>query len=145
MEHSAVCPRCGAALPPEAGPRRGRRRVWCSQNCRRAAHAARANAEQGSQLIRVVEVPRSTPVLIKPLIVPRPMTSGEAAQRVLTDTDALSQVLRVLAARVRNGELPAGLAADARELARAIGTQTPTTRNDVSLVDQWLNEKYGRT
>ncbi len=140
-----MCPRCGAALPPEAGPRRGRRRVWCSQNCRRAAHAARANAEQGSQLIRVVEVPRSTPVLIKPLIVPRPMTSGEAAQRVLTDTDALSQVLRVLAARVRNGELPAGLAADARELARAIGTQTPTTRNDVSLVDQWLNEKYGRT
>ena len=63
-----------------------------------------------------------------------------ARGQVLADTDALGQVLRVLAARVRNGELPADLAADARELARAIGTQTPTSRNDVSLLDQWLNE-----
>lgn len=139
MDHAAMCPRCGAALPPEAGPRRGRRRVWCSQNCRRAAHAERASAEQGSQPVRVVEVPRSAPVLIKPLIVPRPMTSAEAAQRVLTDTEALGQVLRGLTVRVRNGELPADLAADAHELARAIGTQTPTVQGS-SLLDQWLSE-----
>jgi len=113
--------------------------VWCSQNCRRAAHAERASAEQGSQPVRVVEVPRSTPVLIKPLIVPRPMTSAEAAQRVLTDTDALGQILRALTVRARNGELPADLAADAHELARAIGTQTPTVQGS-SLLDQWLSE-----
>lgn len=139
MDHAAMCPRCGAALPPEAGPRRGRRRVWCSQNCRRAAHAERASAEQGSQPVRVVEVPRCAPVPIKPIVVPRPMTSSEAAGRVLTDTDALGQVLRVLTVRVRNGELPADLAADARELAQAIGTQTPTVRGS-SLLDQWLSE-----
>lgn len=140
MDHAATCPRCGAPLPPEAGPRRGRRRVWCSQNCRRAAHAERASAEQGSQPVRVVEVPRCAPVLIKPLIVPRPMTSAEAAQRVLTDTEALGQVLRALTARVRNGELPGDLAANAHELARAIGTQTPTTVKGSSLLDQWLSE-----
>jgi len=113
--------------------------VWCSQNCRRAAHAERASAEQGSQPVRVVEVPRSAPVLIKPIVVPRPMTSAEAAQRVLTDTEALGQVLRGLTVRVRNGELPAELAADAHELARAIGTQTPTVQGS-SLLDQWLSE-----
>lgn len=139
MDDAATCPRCGAALPPEAGPRRGRRRVWCSQNCRRAAHAERANAEQGSQPIRVVEVPRRAPVLIKPLIVPRPMTSAEAAQRVLIDTDALGQVLRALTVRARNGELAPDLAAEAHELARAIGTQTPTVQGS-SLLDQWLSE-----
>lgn len=139
MDHAATCPRCGAALPPEAGPRRGRRRVWCSQNCRRAAHAQRVNAEQGSQPVRVVEVPRCAPLLIKPVVVPRPMTSAEAAGRVLTDTEALGQVLRALTVRVRNGELAAALAADAQELARAIGTQTPTVRGS-SLLDQWLSE-----
>lgn len=84
-------------------------------------------------------MPRSTPVLIKPIVVPRPMTSGEAAGRVLTDTDALGQVLRALTVRVRNGELAPDLAADARELARAIGTQTPTVQGS-SLLDQWLSE-----
>lgn len=135
-----MCPRCGVPLPPEAAPRRGRRRVWCSQDCRRAAHAARANAEQGSQPVRVVEVPRSTPVLMKPIVVPRPMTSGEAAQRVLSDTDALSQVLRVLTERVRDGELAADLAHDVRELAQAIGTQTPIVRGGSSFLDQLFNE-----
>lgn len=141
MERAAVCPRCGVDLPPEVGPRRGRRRVWCSQNCRRAAHAERASAEHGSQPVRVVEVPRSTPVLMKPVIVPRPMTSHEAAQRVLTDTDALRQVLRALAGRVRNEGLVAGLDEDAQELAQAIGAQTPTVRGGGSLLDEWLNER----
>ncbi|MFL0294981.1 hypothetical protein ACJH6J_28660 [Mycobacterium sp. SMC-18] len=88
----------------------------------------------------MVEVPRSTPVLMKPLVVPRPMTSGEAAQRVLADTDALGQVLRVLTERVRDGELAADLAHDVRELAQAIGTQTPTVRGGSSFLDQLFNE-----
>ncbi|BCI84784.1 hypothetical protein MTY66_64090 (plasmid) [Mycolicibacterium sp. TY66] len=89
--------------------------------------------------MRVVEVPRRAPVLIKPLIVPRPMTSGEAAQRVLADPEALGQVLRALAVRARNDGLAADLAHDARELAQAIGTQTPTVHGG-SLLDQWLSE-----
>ena len=115
--------------------------MWCSQNCRRAAHAERAGAERHSQPVRVVEVPRSTPALMKPVIVPRPMTSHEAAHRVLTDTDALRQVLRSLAVRVRAEGVAAGLDQDARELAQAIGTRTPTVRRGGSLLDQWLNER----
>jgi len=77
---------------------------------------------------------------MKPIVVPRPMTSDEAAQRVLADTDALSQVLRVLTERVRDGELAADLAHDVRELAQAIGTQTPTVRGGSSFLDQLFNE-----
>jgi integrase len=63
---TAACPRCGVFLPPDFGPRRGRRRIWCSDRCRRDAHAERAAAARIDQPIRVVEIPRAAPPLIKP-------------------------------------------------------------------------------
>jgi hypothetical protein len=78
---------------------------------------------------------------MKPVIVARAMTSHEAAHRVLGDTEALRQVLRALTVRIRREGLAAGLDHDVRELAHAIGTQTPPARGGGSLLDEWLNDR----
>lgn len=53
------CVRCDAVmLDEEASPRRGRRRLYCSDTCRRDASAARMAAERFGAPIRVVEVPK---------------------------------------------------------------------------------------
>ena len=54
------CIRCDAVmLDADNAPRRGRRRVYCSDTCRRDASAARTAAERYGSPIRVVEVPRA--------------------------------------------------------------------------------------
>ena len=54
------CIRCDAVmLDADDGPRRGRRRLYCSAKCRRDASAARTAAERYGSPIRVVEVPRA--------------------------------------------------------------------------------------
>ncbi|HEX7321550.1 MAG TPA: hypothetical protein VF299_01245 [Mycobacterium sp.] len=53
-----VCPRCGAEFEMPAR-RVGRRPVWCSPRCRRAASAERIAAARAGAAVRVVEVPRS--------------------------------------------------------------------------------------
>lgn len=53
------CVRCDAVmLDEEASPRRGRRRLYCSDTCRRDASAARMAAERFGTPIRVIEVPK---------------------------------------------------------------------------------------
>lgn len=131
MEGSPECPRCGSVLPPVDGPQRGRRRVWCSQDCRRSAHAERAGAELGSQPVRAVEVPRAVPAFIKPVMVPRPLTSSESADLVLGNSEALQHVLRGLTARVRAEGLGPDLYGDAVELAQAVRMQEATVGSDI--------------
>lgn len=46
-----TCPRCGDVLPPYAG--RGRRRAWCSDECRRRARDERLAAEGVSVAVRL--------------------------------------------------------------------------------------------
>lgn len=54
------CVRCDALMmDPEDRPRRGRRRLYCSDTCRRDSSAARTAAERHGTPIRVVEVPRA--------------------------------------------------------------------------------------
>ena len=54
------CIRCDAVmLDADNAPRRGRRRLYCSDTCRRDASAARTAAERYGSPIRVVEVPRA--------------------------------------------------------------------------------------
>jgi hypothetical protein len=126
MIGGSECPRCGSLLPPEDGSKRGRRRIWCSQNCRRAAHAERAAAEFGTQPVRVVEVPRAAPVSIKTVFMPREPTSAEAADQALSDNDALRQVLRGLTARAHTEGFGADLYDDALDFARAVQAQAAT-------------------
>ncbi len=56
---SVECPRCGTALPEVSG--RGRRRLWCSDGCRKDAHYERRAAERAGKAVRVVEVRRAVP------------------------------------------------------------------------------------
>ncbi len=80
------CPRCGLPIDapfPDDEPRRGRRRIWCSTACRRAAHAERAAAERTGTAIRVIEVPRYSPAVVRPVIVPRPPTIEDLEIHVL--------------------------------------------------------------
>jgi hypothetical protein len=132
---SQECPRCGSLLPPVDGPRRGRRRVWCSHYCRRAAHAERAAAELGRQPVRVVEVPRIAPVYIKPVSAPRDVTSTEAAERVLGDAHALMQVLRGLTARAHAEGFGADLYDDALDFAQAVQSQAATVGDDAYVIE----------
>jgi hypothetical protein len=120
MIDGRACPRCGSLLPPAGGPKRGRRRVWCSQDCRRAAHAERAAAEDGTQPVRVVEVPRVAPTHVKLVTVPRALTTTEAAEQVLSDNDALRHVLRELTRRAQAEGFGADLYSDALDLAHAV-------------------------
>lgn len=54
------CVRCDAAmLDEDVAPRRGRRRLYCSDTCRRDASAARNAAQRYGAPIRVIEVPKA--------------------------------------------------------------------------------------
>lgn len=112
---TAACPRCGDSLPPDFGPRRGRRRIWCSDRCRRDAHAERAAAARIDQPIRVVEVPRAAPPLIKPVVMARDPTPAEAAACVLASPVALGYVLDSLTKQAREKTL------DKKVLGAALG------------------------
>jgi hypothetical protein len=115
------CPRCGANVWRSTVPTRGRRQIWCSSNCRRAAHAERVAAERAGTAIRVVEVPRAVVrVPQAPVVAALQPTSEEAAAQVLSDTAALAKVLRSLTAQARRKKLDRTVFDAARELARAV-------------------------
>ena len=60
MSHDRTCPRCGGPLPEPPDPHgRGRRRIWCSDDCRSRAYAERQAAARAGLAVRVVEIPRS--------------------------------------------------------------------------------------
>ena len=126
---STACPRCGASLPPEHGPRRGRRRIWCSDRCRRDAYTERAAAARTEQPIRIVEVPRAALPIIRPLVYTRLVhdptpaadpTPAEAAERVLTSPPALAYVLRSLTSQARKKTLDINVRQAALELAKIL-------------------------
>ena len=118
-----LCPRCGLPIStplPGDSPRRGRRRIWCSTACRRAAHAERAAAERTGTAVRVIEVPRLSPAVVRPVIVPRPPTIEDIEIHVLNDPDHCAWVLAQITARARRKELDKRVLRVARELAHVL-------------------------
>jgi hypothetical protein len=126
---STACPRCGASLPPDFRPRRGRRRIWCSDRCRRDAHTERAAAARTEQPIRVVEIPRAALPIIRPQVytrlvhVPTPAadpTPAKAAECVLASPTALDYVLQSLTSQARRKTLDRNVRLAALELAKVL-------------------------
>jgi hypothetical protein len=117
---TTTCPRCGDSLPPDFGPRRGRRRIWCSDRCRRDAHTERAAAARIDQPIRIVEVPRAGPPLIKPVVIARDLTPVEAAAYALASPIALGYVLDSLTKQAREKKLDGNVRNAALELAKTL-------------------------
>jgi hypothetical protein len=126
---STACPRCGASLPPEHGPRRGRRRIWCSDRCRRDAYTERAAAARTEQPIRIVEVPRAALPIIRPQLYtrlvytpspPADPTPAQAAQCVLASPTALEYVLQSLTSQARKKTLDRNVRHAALELAKVL-------------------------
>lgn len=125
---STRCIRCDAVmLDADAAPRRGRRRIYCSDTCRRDASAARTAAQRYGSPIRVVEVPKAvasaqrtetdkcavsnTPAAVTPL---------DAVDIALRSEEALHALLARLAEQARRKKLDRGTLTAARELARAV-------------------------
>ncbi|WP_136625773.1 hypothetical protein [Mycobacterium innocens] len=120
---AVACPRCGAFLPADFGPRRGRRRIWCSDRCRRDAHAERVAAARTHQPIRVVEVPRTAPPLIRPVVITLPrddLTPAEVAARVLASPTAMGYVLDSLTRQAREKTLDKKVRNAALSLAKTL-------------------------
>jgi len=120
------CPRCGATVWRSTVPTRGRRPIWCSADCRRAAHAERVAAHRTGAAVMVVEVPRAiVRVPQAPVVATRPLTSEEAAARVLSDSVALAEVLRSLTLQARQKKLDRAVFDAARDLARTMLPKAP--------------------
>ncbi|GAB4927784.1 hypothetical protein Mkiyose1665_10260 [Mycobacterium kiyosense] len=117
------CPRCGVPIDAPLSsdePRRGRRRIWCSTACRRAAHAERAAAERTGIAVRVIEVPRHSPAVVRAVIVPRPPTTEDLQMHVLNNPDHCAWVLTQITVRARKKELDKRVLRAARELAHVL-------------------------
>jgi hypothetical protein len=91
------CVRCDAVmLDEDAAPRRGRRRLYCSDTCRRDASAARMAAERFGAPIRVVEVPKVVASPKQPADTSGPngpVAPMDAANSVRDDAEALCELL----------------------------------------------------
>lgn len=86
-----LCPRCASPILPNASGR-GRPRVWCSQQCRRAAYEERRAAAAGA--------------IAKEIVVRRVEPSWtETIERVLQSPKACRHVLQALQERLVRGEL----------------------------------------
>ena len=122
----ARCVRCDAVmLDADDAPRRGRRRLYCSDTCRRDASSARKAAERYGAPIRVVEVPRAgscvernedeavpqTPSAVTPL---------DAADITLRDDEALRALLARVTEQARLKKLDRATLYAVRELAKAV-------------------------
>ena len=59
-DHAARCPRCGGEVPAQKSV--GRRRVWCSESCRKAGWAQRGSA--GAAEEQVADSPEATERLL---------------------------------------------------------------------------------
>jgi hypothetical protein len=99
MSERSLCPRCHGQLPAPEG--KGRRRLWCSQKCRRAAYEERRAARSGAIGLRVERVVERVE---KPVwcveyrdrvveVIPPPTNPTQAAAIVLTSPRACRVVL----------------------------------------------------
>jgi hypothetical protein len=122
------CIRCDAVmLDAENVPRRGRRRLYCSDTCRRDASAARTAAERYGSPIRVVEVPR---VRAESCVEQNAENAVSESSAAITPLDAVDitlendEALHALLARVteqaRLKKLDRATLTAARELAKAV-------------------------
>lgn len=118
------CVRCDAVmLDEEVSPRRGRRRLYCSDTCRRDASAARVAAERFGAPIRVVEVPKAAAPLKKPEGAPaphRPDAPIDVASGDLEDGEALRRVLARVTEQARLKRLDRATLTAARDLSNAV-------------------------
>lgn len=120
------CVRCDALMLVEDDrPRRGRRRLYCSDRCRRDASAARTAADRHGTPIRVVEVPRAVFAVqrntgsVEPLM-PAPRTALDAADITFHNTEALRSLLARVTECAQRKELDHATFTAARELAKAV-------------------------
>ncbi|WP_125939710.1 hypothetical protein [Mycolicibacterium grossiae] len=118
------CVRCNALmLDPEDRPRRGRRRLYCSDTCRRDSSAARMAAERHGTPIHVIEVPRAVSAAACEALQsdePVPVTGLDAADIACRDEQALRLVLARLTERAQRKDLDRPTLTAARDLARAV-------------------------
>lgn len=117
------CVRCDAVmLDVDDGPRRGRRRLYCSDTCRRDASAARVAAERFGSPIRVVEVPRTGSFLEQIPVpeTPAPIMPLDAIDITLDDTEAVQTLLARVTEQARLKKLDRATWTAARELAKAV-------------------------
>lgn len=119
------CIRCDAVmLDADDAPRRGRRRLYCSDKCRRDASAARTAAERYGSPIRVVEVPRAGSFVesAENAVPPTPaaVTPLDAAALIFHNDEALQGLLAKLTEQARLKKLDRATLTAARELAKAV-------------------------
>ncbi|MCV7435566.1 hypothetical protein [Mycolicibacterium bacteremicum] len=120
------CVRCDALMmDPEDRPRRGRRRLYCSDSCRRDASAARMAAERHGAPIRVIEVPRAGSFAEPEALradppAPVSVTALDAADIASRDEQALCLLLARLTERARRKDLDRATLTAARDLAKAV-------------------------
>jgi hypothetical protein len=118
------CVRCDAVmLDEDAAPRRGRRRLYCSDTCRRDASAARTAAQRHGAPIRVVEVPK---VIASQELSARtggrnePVSQVDAVGTALDDAGVLCELLTRVAERARCKKLDRATLTAARDLSNAV-------------------------
>jgi hypothetical protein len=122
---STRCVRCEAVmLDLDDGPRRGRRRLYCSDTCRRDASAARTAAERYGSPIRVVEV-RKTVAFSKPTAASARselahITPLHAVDILLENDEALHALLARVTEQARLKKLDRPTLTAARELSKAV-------------------------
>ncbi|MGW0159255.1 hypothetical protein ACWDUN_08005 [Mycobacterium sp. NPDC003323] len=118
------CIRCDAAmLDEDAAPRRGRRRLYCSDTCRRDASAARNAAQRYGAPIRVIEVPKAAAPQQRSAETAEPrgaVAPMDAANKVLDDGEALRGLLARLVEQARLKKLDRATLTAARELSNAV-------------------------
>lgn len=118
------CIRCDAVMLDEkAAPRRGRRRLYCSDSCRRDASAARTAAQRYGAPIRVVEVPKvvasheqSAPTGGRN----EPAVQVDAVGTALGDAGVLCELLTRVAEQARLKKLDRATLTAARDLSNAV-------------------------
>ena len=127
MSDPSVCPRCHGQLPAAVG--RGRRRLWCSQKCRRAAYEERRAARCGAIGLRVERVVQQVEKPVRYVeyrdriveVTPPPPDPAQAAAIVLTSPRACRVVLDNLTDAATLGTLHRGEhAATVRAAARLL-------------------------
>lgn len=114
MPDRPLCPRCRAELPAPAG--RGRRRLWCSQVCRRAAYEERRAARSGAIGLRVERIVERVEKPVRQVeyrdrivaVTAPPPDPTQAAAIVLTSPRACRVVLDSLTDAVALGSLHRG-------------------------------------
>jgi hypothetical protein len=118
------CVRCDAVMLDEkVAPRRGRRRLYCSDTCRRDASAARTAAQRYGAPIRVVEVPKGIASQEQSEPTGRrnePVVQVDAVGIALGDAGVLCEVLTRVAEQARLKKLDRATLTAARDLSNAV-------------------------